>query len=46
MALKRAQDEEFNTLSAEHIRQKQLLVNEFKNAQEILKRRISELEEA
>jgi hypothetical protein len=41
---KRQRDDEFNDLNGEHIRQKQLLVNEFKQAQEIFKKRIFELE--
>jgi Rad3-related DNA helicase len=42
--LKRQREAEFNDLNGEHLRQKQLLVNEFKQAQEIFKKRIYELE--
>ena len=40
----RQREAEFNDLNAEHLRQKHLLVNEFKQAQEIFKKRIYELE--
>ena len=42
--MKRQRETEFNDLNGEHLRQKQLLVNEFKQAQEIFKKRIYELE--
>ncbi len=42
--MKRQREAEFNDLNGEHLRQKQLLVNEFKQAQEIFKKRIYELE--
>lgn len=42
----RSKEDEFNSLNAEHIKQKQILVHEFKQAQEIFKQRISELEDA
>ena len=42
--MRRQREAEFNDLNGEHLRQKQLLVNEFKQAQEIFKKRIYELE--
>lgn len=43
--LKRLHLDEFNALNAENIRQKQALISEFKQAQEILKKRIVELQD-
>ena len=44
--MERVRVEQYNDLNAEHIRQKQVLVNEFKQAQELFKKRISDLEAA
>jgi hypothetical protein len=46
ITMERLRQEQYNDLNAEHIRQKQILVNEFKQAQEIFKKRIADLETA
>lgn len=44
--LQQKKEEEMNRLGAEYMRQKQVLVNEFKQAQEVLKAKIIDLEQA
>ena len=44
--MQQKKEEEFNRINAEHRVQKQQLINEFKEAQEILKEKIIETEEA
>jgi hypothetical protein len=44
--LQQKKDEELNRVNSEHMKQKQLLVNEFKEAHEILKNKISDTEMA
>lgn len=42
--MQQKKDEELNRVNSEHMKQKQLLVNEFKEAHEILKNKISDTE--
>lgn len=44
--MQQKKEEEMNRLNAEHMKQKQVLVNEFKQAQEILKEKILETEQS
>ncbi len=46
LMMDRLRQEQYNDLNAEHIRQKQIMVNEFKQAQDLFKKRISDLETA
>lgn len=43
--INKKKEEEINRLNSEHMKQKQMLVNEFKQAQELLKQKIIETDE-
>lgn len=44
--MQQRKEEEINRLNTEHMKQKQLLVNEFKEAHEILKSKIIQTEQS
>jgi hypothetical protein len=46
MIIQQRKEEEMNRLNNDHMRQKQILVNEFKEAHEILKNKILDTEQA